>query len=170
MKKLILILLFVVSFFSITFIPNIGFSTQVNAQIDLCDLAPFLNDLQGIGISICSDGDIVTTQDTGSAANTVGQYIRFGLSLVFIGVIAFAVYTVIKAAIKYIQSEGDEAKVEEAQKAIKTVFIGIGALFVGIIGLIVIILFFGATGALGTEDTPDDSDTLDSFIDGLTGG
>jgi DNA mismatch repair protein MutS len=44
-------------------------------------------------------------------------------------------------------------QLQQASKAIKTVFIGIGALFVGIIGIVIIIAFFNAGSAI--NQTPN---------------
>jgi len=73
------------------------------------------------------------------------------LSLVFIGIILLSVVIIIQAGVKYIQSQGDEGKIAESTKAIKSVFIGIGVLIVGIAGLILVLVFFNATGFLSSD-------------------
>ncbi len=120
----------------------------VRAQNLICTVFPFINSVSAFGInSLC----------TGISDDTTGSTIRstFNLivSLIFVAIIIFSIYVIIKAAIKYIRSEGDPGKIEEAQKAIKSVFIGIAALFVGLIGIIIVIAFFGAGGALDTNNT-----------------
>jgi len=119
--------------------------TQAQTTNLICEIFPFLGSL-GFGISsFCSGGS------TNEAIQESGNLIRFVLSLVFVGIILVSVFVIIKAALKYIQSEGNQGKVEEAKKAIQNVFVGIGALFVGILGLIIALAFFGATGAVQTN-------------------
>jgi hypothetical protein len=57
-------------------------------------------------------------------------------------ILAAVIYSII-AALKYISSQGDSGKIEEAQKSIKAIFVGIGAMLVSIIGIVVIFAFFG---------------------------
>jgi uncharacterized membrane protein YidH (DUF202 family) len=78
------------------------------------------------------------------------------VSLIFIGIIVISVFIIVQAGVKYIQSQGEEGKIAEAQKAIRSVFVGIAILFVGIIGLILVLAFFGGTGLLGSGNTIDD--------------
>lgn len=151
MKKLLYSFLFVL--LSVVTLP---FVNQVYAQGDddqsiICDWIPFLNDIPAVNQSICTPG---TAGASGAVESTVA-FIRIGLSFVFIGIIVIAVYVIVKAAVKYIRSEGNEEKIQEAQKAIKQVFVGIGALFVGLIGLVIIIAFFNATGAINDAEQGD---------------
>ncbi len=97
------------------------------------------------------------------------------LSLVFIGIILLSVVIIIQAGVKYIQSQGDETKIQESTKAIKSVFIGIGVLIVGIAGLILVLVFFNATGFLTSSGTGSydiclndcvaGGDTVDNCVD-----
>ncbi len=110
------------------------------------------------GVGVCSFigpicAAIGITNDSGTNAGTIAQtFVRDRLSLiislVFIAIILISVFIIIRAAITYIQSQGEEGKIAEAQKAIKSVFIGIGVLFVGIIGLVLVLVFFNGTGLL----------------------
>lgn len=79
-----------------------------------------------------------------SSLDTVSSYIRFGISLVFIGIIIFGVYQIIKGALKIIRSEGDPSKIEEGANVFKGVFIGIIMIFAGVIGLLILIAFFSS--------------------------
>lgn len=128
---------------------KLGLVQEVSAQSEngsiLCTIFPFLDGI-AFAANLCGG-------DSG-AASAVGlgiTLVQTVLSLVFVGIIAVAVYTIIRAAIKYIRAEGDDSKVEEAQKSIKRVFIGIGALLVGIVGLAIVIAIFGASGGLTPE-------------------
>jgi hypothetical protein len=78
------------------------------------------------------------------------------LSVLFVGIILLSVFIIVQAGIKYIQSQGDEKQIGEAQKAIKTVFIGIGVLFVGIAGLVLVLAFFGGLGLLNSGTSVND--------------
>lgn len=135
-------------------------STSTDESV-ICTIFPFLNDIPAVNDSICNPG-----QEGGEkAVSDVVAFARLGLSLIFIGIILIAVYVIIKAAVKYIRSEGNEDKIQEAQKAIKQVFVGIGALFVGLIGLVIIIVFFNATGALNDTETVDtDNPIIDPLL------
>lgn len=157
---LLLAVLLIAPFFS---------ATTISAQRSpLCSIFPFLEGIQLFG-GICVINNQGVENNVNQLATDAGSLVSFGLSLIFVGIIAVAVYVIIRAAIKYIRSEGDEGKVEEAQKAIKTVFMGVGALLVGIVGLVIILVFFQSSGALqgpqgGTNVTP-----VDNFLNGLGG-
>lgn len=98
---------------------------------------------------ICDALGIRTGNAGETAATTVRTWVNLGITILFIGIILLAVFIIVQAAIKYIQSQGDEGKIAEAQKAIKSVFIGIALLFVGIIGIVLVLAFFSATNLLG---------------------
>ncbi|MCA9381584.1 hypothetical protein KC678_04930 [Candidatus Dojkabacteria bacterium] len=128
----------------------------VNAQetSTLCQIFPFLDGII-FADGLCNPSKI--GQSGGDALSTFWALARFGVSLIFIGIIAVAIFVIIKSALKYIQSEGDESKVEEATKAIKNVFIGIGALIIGIIGLVIILSIANQNGGtlIDNQDVPD---------------
>lgn len=133
----------------------------VNAQDNLiCKLFPFIGDID-ITSGLCGG-------DAGQTASSIGEWLKFGLSLIFIGIIIIAVVSIIKAAIEYIRSEGDEGKVQEASKSIKSVFIGIGALIVGLVGLAIVLTVIGADESLNTPDTPDNAGIVDNFLNSLS--
>lgn len=118
----------------------------------LCDIFPFLQDLT-FAKGLCGNVEAEGQGAVDAAVSLAG----IAVSLIFVGIIAIAIFVIIKAAVKYIQSEGDESKVEEATKAIKNVFIGIGALIIGIIGLVIILALFSSGGnPLDTPDIPSD--------------
>jgi hypothetical protein len=71
--------------------------------------------------------------------------LQIALLLALGGVIIVAVVYAILAAFKYIRSEGDSGKMEEAQKSIKAIFMGIAALLIAIVGIVVVFVVFGAT-------------------------
>ncbi|MFQ5493457.1 MAG: hypothetical protein ACE5DX_04830 [Candidatus Dojkabacteria bacterium] len=79
------------------------------------------------------------------AAGFLTSRIQLGLVLALGAVVLVAVIFAISAAIKYISSQGDAGKIEEAQKAIKAIFLGVGAMLIAIVGIILVFVFFGAT-------------------------
>ncbi len=83
-------------------------------------------------------------------------FARYGAGLIFTGFVIVGVGLIVRSGVKIIQSQGDEAKVEEAAKAIKGVFIGIGMLFLGIIGIVVLLAIFSNASFLNEEvPTPE---------------
>ena len=87
--------------------------------------------------------NLLGPQGSGSAG-FVQSRIQLGLVLALGAVVLVAVVYAIMAALKYIQSQGDAGKIEEAQKAIKAIFLGIGAMLVAIVGIVLVFVFFGA--------------------------
>jgi ABC-type phosphate transport system permease subunit len=146
-------------------VPLFANATPVYASGDdsvLCRLVPFLNDIPATQSTLCEG----STAGGEEAVSSTVAFAQLGVSFIFIGIILIAVYVIIKAAIKYIRSEGNEEKIQDAQKAIKQVFVGIGALFVGLIGLVIIIVFFNATGGINDADTDvqTDNPVLDQIL------
>lgn len=144
-----------------------GNSTQQSGSGDvnlICRIFPFIADIE-VTSGLCG-GSATNT------ATTIGAWLRFGLSLIFIGIIIIAIVSIIKAAIEYIRSEGDEGKVQEASKSIKSVFIGIGALIVGLVGLAIVLTVIGASDSLDTDTDPlqgqQGGEELNEFLDALT--
>lgn len=77
-----------------------------------------------------------------NSVDKISGFIRLALTLAFGIVILAAVAYSILAAIKYIKSQGDAGQVEEANKAIKAIFQGVVAMFVGIIGVVLVFFIF----------------------------
>ncbi|MEO6728961.1 MAG: hypothetical protein ABIM99_03500 [Candidatus Dojkabacteria bacterium] len=139
LKKTLSVAVLAISLFGFN---NLIFAPQVNAQETnlICNIFPFIKNL-GFGAgSLCGDVNGKPAVDAAVAL------VRLALQLVFVGIIVISIYIIIRAAVKYIRSEGDESKIQEAQKAIKSVFIGIAALFIGIIGIVIILAFFNVSG------------------------
>lgn len=106
---------------------------------------------EAIGIS---DDDTSTSGK--SALNFTTSRASQIVSLIFIGIIIIAIFIIVRAGVQYIQSQGQEEKIADAQKAIKSVFIGIAVLFVGIVGLILVLAFFRGTSLIGGENSLQD--------------
>lgn len=85
-----------------------------------------------INLSLVPDGP------AGTRVNYVLDLITNALVLLFVGVILIAIVYSAIAGIKFIRSQGEAEKVEEAQNAIKNVLIGVASVFLGIIGVVII--------------------------------
>lgn len=151
------------TFFSHFVIVGLGFAQTVlasggNSSTNLlCKIFPFISSIRIFGInSICG------SFDSGRVTTGVSQWIQFGLTLVFVGIIVVSIFYVISAAIRYIRSEGDESKVKDASKAIKAVFVGLAALFIGLIGIVIILAVFQVEG--GAFDTQTVPPGIDNFL------
>ncbi|MCA9387172.1 hypothetical protein KC669_04015 [Candidatus Dojkabacteria bacterium] len=132
MKKINKILIIL----SIILTAPFAFVSSVNAQYGVCDFLP------------CGDSGVLPTP--GDTTGNIEFFISIAVGLVFTGFIAFGIFIIIKSALKIIQSEGDESKVEESAGAIKSVFIGLGMLIMGIIGIVVLLSLFNAGGLVNS--------------------
>lgn len=127
-------------------------------RVGVCTfIGPICN---ALGINQEDPGQIATT--------TLRGWVNLGITLLFIAIILIAIFIIVQAAVKYIQSQGDEGKIAEAQKAIKSVFIGIALLFVGIIGIVLVLAFFSATNFLGGGDNEKGQCVLQCVSDGCS--
>ena len=88
--------------------------------------------------------DLLGPQGTGTATFITSR-VRVGLFIALGVIILVAVVYALLASFKYIQSQGDPGKIEEAQKAIKAIFYGIAAMMIAIVGVILVFVFFGAS-------------------------
>jgi len=86
--------------------------------------------------------DLINNWEGTSTTDKIRGFIRLALTLAFGVVILAAVAYSIMSAIKYIRSQGDAGKVEEANKAIKAIFQGVAMMFVGIIGVVIVFFIF----------------------------
>lgn len=84
-------------------------------------------------------------EDGGLTASFITGRVRVGLIIALALLILVAVIYALLAAFKYIQSQGDPGKIEEAQKAIKAIFYGVAAMMIGIVGIVLVFVFFSAT-------------------------
>jgi fumarate reductase subunit D len=117
-------------------------------------IAPFLLGLLHVGAFAQTDPsflpdqiitifDLLGPRGTGTAEFIVSR-VRVGLFIALGVIIVVAVIYALLASFKYIQSQGDPGKIEEAQKAIKAIFYGIAAMMIAIVGVILVFVFFGA--------------------------
>lgn len=81
-------------------------------------------------------------KDGSGVAGFITGRAQFVIFLVLGLIILVAVIYSIMAGIKYIRSEGDTGKIEEAQKSIKAILMGIAAIFVAIVGIILVFVIF----------------------------
>jgi hypothetical protein len=76
---------------------------------------------------------------TGFATSRVQMLLLLGLGALVLAAVVYAAM----AALKYIQSQGDPGKIEEAGKAVKAIFTGLAVLMVAIVGIVLVFVFFG---------------------------
>lgn len=165
MKKYLSVSVFPLLAFTFLVFPSFS-SSSVKADSVLCDVFPFLESTESL-TGICTGAGDKVAEDS---ARQIKNLIQLGLSLVFVGIIILSIYIIIKAAVKYIRSEGKDEEIQAAQRAIKSVFLGVGALFVGIIGIIIVLAFFQATGAVDGGDQKTDNDFIDNVLLGGNSG
>lgn len=78
------------------------------------------------------------------ASQYVTTRVRWAFFLVLGGLVLVAVVYSILAAYKYVTSQGETGKIEEANKSIKAIFMGIAAMAVGIVGIVIVFTIIGA--------------------------
>jgi len=101
----------------------------------LANLANFQLKIQGISNLIPINPTVTNT--AGSGAGIVNIVKTIIILLVVFLIIAAIIYAII-SGFKYISSQGESSKVEEAQESIKEVLIGLVLAFVGIVLVIII--------------------------------
>ncbi len=106
----------------------------------ICDFVP----CQGV----CADGSC-------NALGSTTDIFRWGATLIFVGIIIYGVFLIIRAALKIIRSEGDASKVQEGSQSIRGVFIGLIVIFIGIIGVVIITVLFNAEGIFSLSQPED---------------
>ncbi len=125
---------------------TVAFSSRIFAQYDVCDFLP------------C--GVVPGYQSSATDSMTIVERLfYFGVSLIFVGLVAFGIFIIVKAAYKIVRSEGNEDQLQEGAKAIKTVFIGLAMLVAGIVGLLVMTYILGASDIFNANvESPDGID------------
>ncbi len=97
--------------------------------------------------------------------NTIEEYVSFGLSIIFVLIIIYGIFLVIKASLTIIRAESNAEKVQEGFAGIKAVMIGIAVIFIGLIGLIVVVGLFSGSGIFSPDlESPDPGSNL-PFVD-----
>lgn len=128
MKKL------AITTFLVTVVLGLFFPVAAHAQVD-----PSLLPQQILDIF-----NLLGPEGTGTAAFITSR-VRVALFTALGVVILIAVVYALIASFRYIQSQGDPGKIEEAQKAIKAIFFGVAAMMIAIVGVILVFVFFGST-------------------------
>ncbi|KXK26072.1 MAG: hypothetical protein TR69_WS6001001366 [candidate division WS6 bacterium OLB20] len=83
----------------------------------------------------------------------VTDNIRLLITVMWIALVLASVIYAGIAAFKYVTSQGDAGKIEEAQKAVKAIWMGVAAFFVSIIGMVVIVAIAGGSLATTVYET-----------------
>ncbi len=94
----------------------------------------------------CENAGFCANGSCSDALSNTSTYVRAGFTLLFIGIIVFGIVVIVRAAIKIIQSEGDEKKIQEGSENIRGVLFGLIIIFIGVIGVVIIAALFDATG------------------------
>lgn len=81
------------------------------------------------------------------ASEYITSRVQFVLVLALGGIVLVAVVYALLAAFKYVRSEGESGKMEDAQKSIKAIFIGIAAMIIAVVGIVLVFAVFGAKPA-----------------------
>jgi len=79
------------------------------------------------------------------ASKYIGERAQLALFMVLGGLVLISVIYALLAAFKYIRSEGNPDKMEDAQKSIKAIFFGIAAMIIAIVGIVLVFAVFNAT-------------------------
>jgi hypothetical protein len=84
----------------------------------------------------------------GVGGSGTGEFVSSRLQMILLlglgAIVLVAVVFSALSAFKYISSQGDPGKIEEAGKAVQAIFLGIAVLFVAIVGIVLVFVFFGA--------------------------
>lgn len=106
--------------------------------------ASFITEFLGIGIN----NPIPSEGGAAGRADFIIGLIQNALTLLFVVIILAAIVYAALAGLKYIQSQGDSTKVEEAAGALKAVLFGVAAVFIGIIGVILVTSIFAESSSI----------------------
>lgn len=96
----------------------------------------------------------------GSTSELVISLIRNGLTLLFAAVILIAIVYAVIAGLRFITSQGEADKVEQAKESLKNVMIGLVVSFLSVIIIMVVQSIFTNDGDTAVTDT------LECVLDG----
>jgi len=100
---------------------------------------------------LCTNSEAIKSEISDCAiGETVSNVITAILNIFFFAVLAFAVYSTLRASIKYIRSEGNEKMVGEAKAAMRSILLGVGTMFICVIIILFLQGIFGANGGSQT--------------------
>ncbi len=89
----------------------------------------------------------IIPEGPGQPTKFIVDLVTNALMLLFVGIILVAIFYSAMAGLKYIRSQGEQEEVEQAQESIKSVLIGIAAVFVGVIAVLLISGIFANPGS-----------------------
>ncbi len=144
LRKIFLTVVLTITTFGFFIVPQ-----PVEAQLSVCDFAGPICEAIGIEESQSSE------QNQASVINFLRSRVSLILGVLFVGIVILAVFIIISAGVKYIQSQGEEGKIEEANKAIKNVFIGLAILIVGVVGVFIVLIFLDAFNLTGLGNSAE---------------
>ncbi len=97
--------------------------------------------------------DVIPTGPPGTTTRFFLNLLTNGLILLFVSIILIAIVYAALAGLKYIRSQGETEKVEEAQNALKSIFIGVASVFVGVIVVALIAGIFTDQSSLQVRES-----------------
>lgn len=147
MKKILLISILLLSFFTILTKLEANIVSAGNQDLEFCDFLPCAD----------SQNNNDLDQDVNSA---VDNLFMVSTTLVFTGIILLGIYYIVRGAASIIRAEGDTSKVEEGYKKIKGVYAGVAIIIVGIIGIVIVVVFFN-NGSIFSLDLTDPTNSFD---------
>jgi len=119
-------------------------TTTANPQSTASGGCAWLGPLSGL----CTSGSGATSAiKECQLGTTLSNIVTLILNIFFFAVLAFAVYSTLQASIKYIRSEGNEKMVGEAKAAMRSILLGVGAMFICVIFILIIQGVFSAGDA-----------------------
>lgn len=166
-KSIIVFLMLVASFVGMT---SVAYAQPVSQANDsgsaVATKAAGANEdciLYGIPVlqGFCSSTNDLGTS-TSISKTIAGIFTSFVYLFIIIVLVVGVIYTV-KAALTYVQAEGDEKKVGAARASMKSVLFGVATMFLALIGLVLLQTLFKGDGTGGGL-----KGAIQSFLDSLT--
>jgi hypothetical protein len=124
-------------------IKNLKLSKVIVGAISLLSLGTFVSAATFLPKAIT---DLLSLLGPGGICSSeyISSRVQFVLVIALGGIVLVAVVYAMIAAFKYVSSQGEAGKMEDAQKSIKAIFIGIAAMIIAIVGIILVFAVFGA--------------------------
>ena len=124
-------------------IKNLKLSKVIVGVISLLSLGTFVSAATFLPKAIT---DLLSLLGPGGICSSeyISSRVQFVLVIALGGIVLVAVVYAMIAAFKYVSSQGEAGKMEDAQKSIKAIFIGIAAMIIAIVGIILVFAIFGA--------------------------
>ena len=144
-KKINKIIIFLFSLLLSSSIMSLN--SAVKAQFALCDFFP------------CTEAQESSPDFEAEVYSTTESLALLATGSIFLLILIYGVYLVLKGTLRMIRADGQSDRFVAGYSLIRTFFLGLGLLFVGLIGLVVMSVLFDITGIF-TQDVTDPTGTL----------